>query len=217
VLQIIPFMIAGAFVPTWTSRVIILLATRRPVVNGLAFVAGNFAYRFLLGLAVLYMADVTALQQWTRSGSTRPVTMFIAALLLFSLAFWLFRQNAGHSDELPGWMKALERVHPALSFVYGVFLVALPGVQYVYFIGALGVLLTQTSEPAVQVVGLLIYCMFVQLMLLAPVVAFARYHDAAQPRLDVMKEWLTRYGNQVTAGLLCLFGVYALVLAVMAR
>jgi hypothetical protein len=217
VLQIIPFMIAGAFVPTWTSRVIILLATGKPTANGLAFVAGNFTYRLLLGLVVLHVADITVLEQLTRGGSTQPKTMFIAAFLLFSLAFWLWRQSAGQSDELPGWMKALERVHPAMSLAYGAFLVALPGVQYVYFIGALGVLFTQINGLAVQVVGLLIYCMFVQLMLLAPIVAFARYHDAAQPKLDAMKEWLTRHGNQVTAGLLCLFGVYALVIGAMAR
>ena len=215
-LQIIPFAIAGAFVPTWTSRVIILLATGKPIANGLAFVAGNFTYRFLLGLVVLSVADVTVLDRLTQTGSSQPRNMFIAAFLLFSLAFWLWRQSVGQSDELPGWMKALEHVHPALSFVYGAFLVALPGVQYVYFVGALGVLLTQTSDFALQVVGLLFYCLFVQLMLLAPIVAFARYHDAAQPKLDAMKDWLTHHGNQVTAGLLCLFGGYALVLGALA-
>jgi hypothetical protein len=216
VLQIIPFAIAGAFVPTWTSRVIILLATGKPVANGLAFVAGNFTYRFLLGLVLLYVSDVTALEELTRGGSTQPSTLFIAAFLLFSLAFWLWRQSAGQSEELPGWMRALERVHPALSFVYGALLVALPGVQYVYFIGALSVLITGTNDFITQIVGLLFFCAFVQLMMLAPIVAFVRYNDAAQPRLDAMKNWLAHHGNQVTAGLLCLFGGYALVLGAVA-
>lgn len=215
-LQIMPFAIAGAFVPTWTSRVIILLATGKPVANGLAFVAGNFIYRFLLGLVLLYVSDVTALQELTRDTSTQASTLFIAAFLLFSLAFWLWRQSAGQSEELPGWMRALERVHPALSFVYGVLLVALPGVQYVYFIGALGVLITEMNDFVMQLVGLLFFSAFVQLMLLAPIVAFVRYNEAAQPKLDAMKDWLAHHGNQVTAGLLCLFGGYALVLGALA-
>lgn len=211
-LQILPFAIAGAFVPTWTSRVIILLATERPVGNGLAFVAGNFTYRFLLGLAALYLLDIDSLRELTRTGSTRPLPLFVAAVLLFSLAYWLWRQGATPTDELPGWMRALERIRPALSFGYGMALVAMPGVQYVYFVGALGVLATQTDEFLVRVIGLALFCAIVQLMLLVPVVAFVRYRESAQARLDAIKEWLGRNGNQVTAALLGLFGIYALVL-----
>jgi hypothetical protein len=215
-LQVLPFAIAGAFVPTWTSRVIILLASERPVGNGLAFIAGNFTYRFLLGLAGLYLLDLDSLRDLTRTGSTHPIPLLVAAALLFSLAFWLWRQGSEQTDELPKWMRALERVRPGLSFGYGIVLVAMPGVQYVYFLGAIGVLTTQTGEFLVRVIGLALFCAIVQLMLLVPVVAFVRNRDSAQTRLDAIKGWLTRNGNQVTAGLLGLFGVYALVLGVLA-
>lgn len=215
-LHVLPFAIAGAFVPTWTSRVIILLATGRPVGNALAFIAGNFTYRFLLGLAGLYLLDLDSLRDLTHTSSTRPLPLLVAAVLLFSLAFWLWRQGSAETDELPKWMSALERVRPGLSFGYGVVLVAMPGVQYVYFLGALGVLLTQTGEFLVRIVGLALFCAIVQLMLLVPVIAFVRRRDSAQARLDAIKVWLTHNGNRVTAGLLGLFGVYALVLGLLA-
>jgi len=46
--QLMPFAIAGAFVPTWTSRVIIFLGTDRPLGTSIGYVVGNFTYRIIL-------------------------------------------------------------------------------------------------------------------------------------------------------------------------
>lgn len=210
---LLPFAIAGAFVPTWTSRVIILLASDRPVGNGLAFIFGNFTYRMLLGLVVLYIVGATNLQGLTESGST-PTSVFVAAAaLLWSLAFWLWRKGSNDTGELPGWLKALERVPPILSFAYGAFLVALPGVQYVYFLGGMNVLANARLSTTETLILLVIFCALLQAMLLVPVVAFALFKDTAESKLTAIKNWISRNGDRVTAGLLVLFGGYALILA----
>ncbi len=213
-LQLLPFALAGAFVPTWTSHVIILLATDRPVANGLAFVLGNFTFRMLLGLAVLYLMDATKFDRLTDSGAPNSTLMIVAAVTLWMLAFLLWRKGSRDNEELPGWMRAVERVPPALCFAYGMLLVALPGVQYVYFLGGVSVLGTASLSPPITVGLLALFSAFLQLMLLVPLGAFVFFRRQSTQGLARMKDWLAHHGNQVTAGLLLLFGVYALVIGV---
>ena len=58
--QLMPFIVAGAFVPTWTSYVIILLGTERPIGNAGGYVAGNATWRLLLGFVAIFVTSVAA-------------------------------------------------------------------------------------------------------------------------------------------------------------
>ena len=49
IVKMLPFLLAGMVVPSWTKYVILLLATDRPKLNASAFVLGNATFRFLLG------------------------------------------------------------------------------------------------------------------------------------------------------------------------
>ena len=53
--SLLPFAIAGAMVPSWTKYVIVLLGSKRPITNGLAFVAGNATFRLIFGVVALWL------------------------------------------------------------------------------------------------------------------------------------------------------------------
>ncbi len=210
-LQMLPFAIAGAFLPTWTSRVIVLLATDRPIGNGFAFVLGNAVFRFGFGVAFIYILNDSRVEDFTEGGgSLNPWIFVVAGVLLWALAAWSFFKPSTPDDEVPGWMNALERVPPIMAFGYGMFLVALPGIQYAYFIGGIGVISSAGLSDTEMIVLLLIFVGLLQVMLLAPTVIYIRKKEKAEVTFVAIKNWLARNGDTVTAVMLTLFGFYSM-------
>jgi len=212
--KLLPVAIVGAFLPTWTSHVIVLLATKRPIANGLAFVVGNMTFRLALGVTVLFIGRTPIVVQATESADAADGTLvLVGALLMLSLAYWLWRRPHKAEESLPGWMRALESVRPWMSFVYGFVLVAMPGVQYVYFASGLSVI-AEVEDATKMLVLLAAFVVSLQVMLLAPTLIFARKRDRAEQTLLSLKAWLTSNGQKATAALIGLVGLVALYLGI---
>lgn len=58
--QLLPWVIAGAFLPTWTSYVTLVLGTDRPLTTASSYVLGNASWRFVLGFTTLFVVSVAA-------------------------------------------------------------------------------------------------------------------------------------------------------------
>lgn len=219
---LLPFVAAGAFLPTWTRDVIILLGTGRPLLNASAYVAGNAAFRLGLGVAVLYGLDVSALTETSGRGSwsSSPWVLGLGAAALLGLASWLATRPPRATDELPKWLQAFERLNPAVSFLLGAAFVAAPGIQYVYFLGGMDAIAGSGVSDGAKLLLLLAFVLSLQVMLVVPIVLYAVAGDRARRPLDSFKRWLGRYGARVGGLILGVFGAYLgwlTVLALLAR
>jgi|GEM_PF-2425320 len=210
VAQLLPFAVAGAFLPSWTSRVIILLGTERPLSTASAYVAGNATWRLGLGLAAVFVASLTAPEAAGR-GITIPVGVAWAAAVSFAVAgIWLTarkpRAEQPEAAKPPRWVNGLKRFPPWAAFGYGVYNCALPGAQWAYFLGGCGAIAASGFAWGWKILLLVVFVAVLEVMLIAPIALFAFKRDRAQAGLARLDKWLARHSATVTGGILIMIG-----------
>ncbi len=215
IVKLAPFALAGVVVPSWTKYVIILLGSGKPTLNASMFILGNATFRLLLGLTSLYVMNINYVQEEVHDPpGGQHVWLIIPGLLLWSLAFYLFRKKPEQTDRVPGWLRALESLNPWVAFGAGFVLVALPGVQYVYFLSGVGVIAASSLMVPEAVLILVAFIAFLQLMLLAPIVIYKASGSRGEEAMRKAKVWLTAHEFQVMAVVLFIFGGFVLLLGV---
>jgi len=210
--KMLPFIIAGMMVPSWTKYVIILLASGRPMVNSLAFILGNAVWRLILGVASIYFFSLKPVKETIDNPpGQESLYLLIPAIVLIVLGIYLFRKQPLQTDgELPGWLKALDRVKPWMAFFFGFATVAAPGIQYVYFLGGTGVLgSAQLAVPETTIL-LLVMIVMMELMLLTPVLIFKLGGTRAEEWMGDFKDWLGRNEFKVFAVIFFFIGLFLL-------
>jgi hypothetical protein len=209
-----PFVAVGAFLPTWTLYVVILLGTKRPLANGLAFVAGNAAFRLALGAAALAAVKLpridpsgggTPSEQATRAG------LLGAIFLALALAQWRQRRSTGAGARKV--LDLLERTPPWLSFVLGFAFCAAPGAQWLYQLGALGVIQDLGVSLGAQLAWLVAIVFALELMLLAPLVLYVVMRGHADALLARFRMWLEHNSARAAAYVLGTIGALLLLRA----
>ncbi|MBI5232513.1 MAG: GAP family protein [Coriobacteriales bacterium] len=209
-LRMLPFIVAGAFLPTWTSHVIIFFGTRRPLANAHAFIAGNATYRFILGLGVLYffqaqqvselLADLPAVPDWVRLGAGAAAAAAGTVVLV--------RHGTAPSAAPPKWVQRFEGFPPWLSFAWGFLGVASPGIQYVYFLSAVGIIAAAGLPVWASVMLLLVAVVLLQAMLEAPVVVYVWKREHADALFERFRGWLGRNGHRIGGVILLTLGIW---------
>jgi len=209
---LLPFIVVGAFLPTWTSHIILFLGTERPISTSVAYVLGNVTFRMILGLFVLFVADAT---MPTTRVNTLVLPTGLAALIAGSLIAMGGYLIARHpktemiesTDQMPRWLKRFRRLSPGLTFAWGFVNVAMPGMQWVYFLGGLAVIAAARLEPLDQVVLLAIYVLLLQVMLVAPILIYAWRRERAERAFARIEAWLTKNASRVIGFLLVGMGI----------
>lgn len=207
VLKIAPFALAGVVVPSWTKYVAILLGTRRPVRNASAFVLGNASFRLALGVVVIWIHQVSVVKQTGSSAFTPAPIWLIApglALLGFALRLWFVPPSS--ENERPRWLQALESIKPWMAFWTGFAMVAAPGIQWVYFLSGAAVLADAPLNTAETFIALVLFVLFLELMLLTPIVLYVASGDRAVTLVARFKAWIVANEHRVAAVVLAVFG-----------
>jgi len=214
---LLPIAIAGAVVPTWTAHAVLLLGTTRPLLNSSLYVLGISVARAAIGLVVIYVSGTAAFESAVESaqpsgtGQPAPWVAGMGLLLLVVGGFLLTRKSSAEQhDELSGWLQRLEGFPPWAAFAWGVANFLMPGVQYVYFLGGMGVIVAPGLSQAAEVAWMLFFVLFLDLMLITPIVLFAVMRERAEPVLFRLKTWLGRNGARLAGAILAFFGLYLL-------
>ena len=204
-----PFALAGVFLPTWTLFVIVLLGTRQPALNALAFVAGNAAFRMALGLTALFITGTFPVPGPSDDPSrSQAIGLAIAAAALFLLGISRLKAPEDPHRSLPSWMLRFERLGPATAFVVGAVTVASPGIQWVYLLGAVSVIDATNLTGAEQTLALLGLVLFLQLMLCLPIAVYAVAPSRSTQLLASLKLWINGHANRVTGAILVALSIY---------
>ncbi len=210
-----PFVAVGAFLPTWTLYVVILLGTKRPLANGFAFVAGNATFRYLLGVAALWAVTLPRFQLGGSSANRGQDALRAALLgtLFLALALAQWRQRNASGAAATRVLALLERTPPWLSFVLGFAFCAAPGAQWLYQLGALGVVQDLGLSRGAELVWLAAIVLVLEVMLLAPLVVYVVARERADALLVRFRAWLERNSARAAAYLLVTLGSLLLIRA----
>ncbi len=99
--------------------------------------------------------------------------------------------------DLPKWLRELKRLPPLASFGYGVRSCALPGAQYVYFLGGCAVISTSGLPSFEQFGLLLVFVAGLEVMLVTRIIICARRRDAAEKTFQRIDSWLGQHATTV--------------------
>lgn len=205
--KLLPFAVGGAFLPTWTSRVILLLGTERPLTNATAYVAGNATWRLGLGFAAIFIASVAAPRSEPSEFAIPVAIAWLAASLLTVAGVWLLARKPGTGRARGlGWVDTLKRFPPWAAFAYGAYNCAVPGAQWAYFLGGCAVIASSGLAWAWQLTLLAAFVAVLELMLLTPVAIYVRKQDEARAIFGRIDGWLASHAPRVLGGILVMIG-----------
>lgn len=211
-LKVAPFAFAGVVVPSWTKYVMLLLGTGRPVRNASMFVVGNAVFRLALGVVVIWIHQVPAVRQTSATASALPpVWLIVPGVALLALAGRLWFVPPSAERDRPRWLRAFEGIRPWMAFWTGFAMVALPGIQWVYFLSGAAVLAAAPLDPARTFLGLVVFVAFLELMLMSPIALYVASGDRGAVLVARFKGWIVANEHRVAAVVLAIFGGFMVV------
>lgn len=204
----LPLALGVAISPVPVIAVILMLLTPRAGAASRAFLFGWVA-GIAAGLVVFAVLAALA-GLGTGDGSVwGAIVRLVLGVVLLVLAArqWRSRPGTGEPAELPGWLRAVDRVTPALAVGLGFLLSALNPKNLVLLIGA-GVDLGGAGLAAGSaIVAGVVFVVLAASTVVVPVVAYAVARDRVGSWLDSLREWLTVHNAAVMAVLLVVIGV----------
>jgi hypothetical protein len=207
---VLPFAIVVMVSPINIVAAILLLFSKRPLLNASCYLGG-----FVVGLAAVVgglTAVAGAVHLDTGSDQSRVAAAFLLALGvgLIVVAIAKFRGRPGPDDpsSLPGWMDGIAGFGAGRSLAVGAGIGAGNPKNIAVAVGT-AVAVSSAALPAgQQVVVLTIYVVLASLGVAAPIIAILFLGDRSGTVLDGWKAWLTRSNTAMMAVIYLFFGVY---------
>lgn len=197
------------FLPTGITGIAASLATQRPFLTAIAFVAGKFTPHFLFGLLIAVGLDAAFdyLKLRAREAWQDPDYWLVAVQLIIGIAMIVVAILVSRGSKDPASPKSTKPVTPlgAFSVSAGMTLVGLPG-ALLYFAAIDQVLRANLASP-----GVFIAILYYNLVLVSPlllVVLLRRLLGGmVDPLFAAISRFFERWGKKIV--LLALSGVGA--------
>jgi hypothetical protein len=193
-LQILPVAVAIAVNPVPIIAAIVMTATERPAVNGIAYLTALTAVSYAFGVVVLIAFHGVSL-----AGGSGASHVILVLWLLFGLAFLVAffvllvrRPKPADEGREPGWMRWIGRLGPFGAVVVGVMLV-----NYEMEAPALADILASQVTRAAALGALAVFVAVAVSTSAVPVVAYVVAPGPVGGVLGRAKAWLARYHRPI--------------------
>jgi MFS family permease len=205
--DLLPLALGVAISPVPVIAVILMLLAPRAGAASRGFLAG-WVTGIVAGLVVFALLAAFAGMDSGGPQSWAAVLRLLLGLLLLLLAArqWRSRPRPGEPVDLPGWLRAIDRVTTLAAVGLGLLLSAVNPKNLVLLAGA-GADLGGAGLPAWSaiVVGVVFVVLAASTVLL-PVTAYAVAADRIRARLDSLRGWLTDNNSTIMTVLLVVMG-----------
>jgi threonine/homoserine/homoserine lactone efflux protein len=215
VLSLIPIAIAAALQPPQVIALVILLLTRRGIVNALAFIAGMTAFRLLLGGAFWLLISPV---EETIEGAGGEFDLFVGSVLVV-LAFLMLAHALrrglsaeGEDRAAASWMEKLEAVSPPSAALLGVAFLALDPKDWIIDLSAVNLIADADLSGASSIVAYLAYIVMAQSLLWIPLILMLVVPSRARHGLVALNTWMKRHERSIEIIVALVFGVLFLYL-----
>jgi threonine/homoserine/homoserine lactone efflux protein len=207
--EILPLALVVTISPINVIPVILLLFTKRPLVNASFFFVG-----FVAGVAAILVALVAAAEAVDLSPGSGHST-WVAVLKLALGAYLLVaavrkfrgRPRAGVEGAMPKWMNGIAEFQPGRSLGAGLALGSVNPKNVVVGFAAAATIASETASRGQQIGAIAIYVLVAVLGVAAPILVTAFLGDRAPKVLEGWRAWLTQNNATVMSVLFLIFGV----------
>lgn len=200
---LVPLALASAFMPTRTVMTARLMLTARPVPNALAFIAGNWVWRPILGLIILSTLgfDATGLARW--ADQTFRTAAGVLSLVFAVLALLQWRVGSRFNDErFERWSERLDGLGPSAVFAATLAVMWIPGTQWLLVIAGCAVIHASGVSAPLQIVLLVLFTVGQLVMVASPLLMRAaadRHGDQIRRNADRLRSRAVEKGFVVFA------------------
>jgi cytochrome c biogenesis protein CcdA len=195
------------FLPTGITGIAASLATQRPFLTAIAFVAGKFTPHFLFGLLIAVGLDAAfdSLKLRAREAWQDPDYWLVAVQLIIGIAMIVVATLVSRGSKDPASPKSTKPITPlgAFSVSAGMTLVGLPG-ALLYFAAIDQVLRANLTSPGVFI-AILHYNLVLVSPLLLVVLLRRLLGGMVDPLFAAISRFFERWGKKIV--LLALLGV----------
>jgi threonine/homoserine/homoserine lactone efflux protein len=207
--EILPLALVVTISPINVIPVILLLFTKRPLLNASCFLAG-----FISGVAAVLVACVAIAEAVDLSpGSGHSTWVGIlklalgAYLLVAAVRKFRSRPRAGEEGTMPKWMDGIAGFSPGRSLGTGLALGSVNPKNVVVGLAAAATIASSAIGRGQQIAGIAIYVLVAVLGVAAPILATVILGDRSPEVLDGWKAWLAQNNATVMSVLFLIFGV----------
>jgi Sap, sulfolipid-1-addressing protein len=210
--DLLPFGVGVALAPIPIIAVILLLFSRRPASNSLAFLVGWVAGLTILSVIVLAFARSDTFSSNGKESVVGGALRLLVGAMFLLLAFrqWRKRPPPGQKAEAPHWMSSLETLGPGKALGLGVLLSGLNVKNMMLTLAALLTLGEARLSGSQTLAALTVFIALSSVTVFAPVVVNLVLGERAAQPLGTSKAWLEANNATVMAVLLLVLGTVAL-------
>jgi threonine/homoserine/homoserine lactone efflux protein len=206
--QSLSFAVGVALSPVPIIAVVLMLATPKGKVNGLAFLAGWIVGLAALGTIVLLAASGGEASEAGAPSEWVSILEIGLGILLLGLAVkqWRGRPRGDAAPALPAWMKTIDTFTPARSAGIAVLLSAINPKNLILVVGA-GAAIAQTgASGGDQAVALAVFTAIATLGVGTPVGIYLFMGERASKILGEMHDWMARENATIMAVICLIIG-----------
>jgi hypothetical protein len=207
--QILANAVGVAISPIPIIAVILMLLSRHPAANGLAFLAGWMLALVVLCVVVLAIGFAGDSGQPSTAGSVVKI-LIGAAFLLLGVKQWRGRPRGDTEPTMPGWMSAVEGFNAVKSFGIGLALAGVNPKNLGLTVAAAASISAAHLSQGGNVVVVLVYVVLASVSIGVPVVAVLVMGDRATPVLTATRTWLAANGPVIMTVLFLVLGAKVL-------
>lgn len=209
VTEFIPLLLGALLAPAWIVIVLLLLRSEGGVLRAVAFVGGNILLRLIQGLVFGYVFNASAATD-TEEGSVILVStlLLVGGILLLITAFLKWRKQEDPDAPPPKWMTMFNSVSVGKAFLLGMGLMLIAAKQWVFTLGALGVIREADLVRPENIIAYLIFVLGTQVLVLLPIVFSVVAPKRASTFLAGVSEWLERNNRIIVVVVSVIFGSY---------
>jgi threonine/homoserine/homoserine lactone efflux protein len=225
--SLLPLAFGVALSPIGVIAIIVVLFTRRPVLNGICFDMG-----WLAAIAIIFTITYLITRSLTVEKPSNPpqwvgVVHIVIGIVLVLAAAWVWwrgqeqvrRAAEAHrraelvnaAPQLPGWMKSVPSYRAVRCLLLGFVLCAINPVDASCILGAAVDVRVSDAPTSTKVIAVAIFTLIAVSTVALPVAYVAVRGASAARLLERMRDWIGRYNGAITAGFFVLIGISQLV------
>ena len=210
----ITFALGVALNPIPVLAIVLILATPRGLVRGAALCAGALAGLGIVTAVVFLLESGADPVEGGETATWVSVVKLVLglALLLLAVRKWRARPRTGDgAPEMPGWVSALESLTPGRAATAGFVLMGVNPKNLMIAAGAVASIVGTDASTSGQVVAVVVFVVVGVAGLGLPVLATALFGARASRALEVLREWMLRHHEAITAGIVLVIALVLLV------
>lgn len=196
--------------PMPIAGIILMLLSPNALKLAPAFVAGWLGVIALTLGAFSIFADTDTMVDSANTPSTFSIVMNLVLgglMIVLGVNAWRGRPKPGETPEMPGWMKAIDKVSVPMAFLLGAMFGGVNPKNLLLNIGAGKSIVAGGLNTSQTVSSIVIYAVIASLSVIVPLAWYLASPESASKKLDGLRGWLTENNATVMTVVFLVLGM----------